>query len=156
MACKTLHQRNNMDITIRTDSQAAITAIKAINVTSNTVLDCKEWLNKLGGKNKVTLAWIKAHAGHPGNNQADALAKAGTTQSGPGPWPNEPASHFNRNLLNKNSDQWQQKWSANPDACKHSKKFIQNVSQVHGEVREFFLQTLIFAVFSTVLSVFRP
>jgi hypothetical protein len=27
---------------------------------------------------------------------------------------------------------------------------------VHGEVREFFLQKLIFAVFSTVLSVFRP
>jgi ribonuclease HI len=102
MACKTLYQRNNMDITIRTDSQAAITAIRAINITSNTVLDCKQWLNKLGGKNRVTLAWIQAHAGHPGNDQADALAKAGTAQSGPGPWPNEPASHFNRNLLIKN------------------------------------------------------
>jgi ribonuclease HI len=101
MACKTLYQRKNMDITIRTDSQAAITAIRAINITSNTVLDCKNWLNKLGGKNRVTLAWIKVHAGHPGNDQADALAKAGTAQSGPGPWPNEPASHSNRNLLNK-------------------------------------------------------
>jgi ribonuclease HI len=77
MACKTLYQRKNRDITIRTDSQAAITAIKGINITSNTVLDCKKWLNKLGGKNRVTLAWIKAHAGHPGNDQADALAKQG-------------------------------------------------------------------------------
>jgi ribonuclease HI len=41
MACKTLYQRNNMDITIRTDSQAAITAIRAINITSNTVLTVK-------------------------------------------------------------------------------------------------------------------
>jgi ribonuclease HI len=123
MACKTLYQRNNMDITIRTDSQAAIAAIRAINITSNTVLDCKKWLNKLGGKNRVTLAWIQAHAGHPGNDQADALAKAGTAQSGPGPWPNEPASHFNRSLLNKNMDQWQQKWVAKPDTCKHSNFF---------------------------------
>jgi ribonuclease HI len=130
MACKTLYQRKNMDITIRTDSQAAITAIRAINITSNTVLDCKNWLNKLGGKNRVTLAWIKAHAGHPGNDQADAQAKAGTTQDpGPGPWPNEPASYSNRNLLEKNMEQWQQKWVAKPDKYKHSKKFIQNVSQ---------------------------
>jgi hypothetical protein len=117
-----------MDITIRTDSQAAITAIKGINITSNTVLHCKKWLNKLGGKNRVTLAWIKAHAGHPGNDQADALAKAETAQSGPGLWPNEPASHSNRNLLIKSIDQWQKKWVAKPDKYKHSKKFIKNVS----------------------------
>jgi ribonuclease HI len=129
MACKTLYQRNNMDITIRSDSQAAIAAIRAINITSNTVLDCKKWLNKLGNKNRVTLPLIQDHAGHPGNDQADALAKAGTTQTGQGPWQHEPASYFNRNLLIKNIDQWQQKWVANPDTCKHSIFFIQNVSQ---------------------------
>jgi hypothetical protein len=76
-----------------------------------------------------TPTYSKEHAGHPGNDQADALAKAGTTQSGPGPWPNEPASHSNRNLLNKNIEQWQQKWVEKPDEYKHSKFFIQNVSQ---------------------------
>ena len=128
MVCKTLHQRKNMDITIRTDSQAAITAIKAINITSFTVLECKKWLNKLGDKNRVTLAWIQAHVGHSGNDQADALAKAGTALADRGVRHHEPASHFNRLLLEKNIEQWQKKWVAKPDVCKHSKKFIQNVS----------------------------
>jgi ribonuclease HI len=47
MACKTLNQRKNMDITIRSDSQAAIAAIKAINISSKTTLECKTWINKL-------------------------------------------------------------------------------------------------------------
>jgi ribonuclease HI len=129
MACKTLHQRRNMDITIRTDSQAAIAAIRAINITSKTVLDCKRWLNKLGDKNRVTLAWIQAHAGHPGNDRADALAKAGTTLANLGVQHHEPASHFNSKLLAKSNEQWQEKWAAKPDEYKHSKEFIQNVSQ---------------------------
>jgi hypothetical protein len=129
MVCKTLKQRNNMDITIRCDSQAAIAAVRSINITSNTVLECKTWLNKLGAKNRVTLSWVKAHAENPGSDLADGLAKAGTTQGGTGPWPHAPASHFQSNLLAKINDQWQQKWVANPDFCKHSKQFIQNVSQ---------------------------
>jgi hypothetical protein len=54
-----------------------------------TVLECRELLNKLGAKNRITLSWIKAHA------------KSGTTQGGIGPWPHEPASHFQNNLLTK-------------------------------------------------------
>jgi ribonuclease HI len=129
MACKTLKQRKNMDITIRSDSQAAIAAVKAINISSKTVLECKTWINKLGTRNRVTLSWLKAHAGHPGNDRADWLAKEGTTQGGSGPWPNEPASHLQNKLQDKTNDQWQQNWAADPDVCKHSKAFIQNVSQ---------------------------
>jgi ribonuclease HI len=128
MVCKTLHQRRNMDIIIRTDSQAAIAAIKAINITSFTVLECKTWLNKLGDKNRVTLAWIQANVGHPGNDQADTLARVGTALADQGVRHHEPASHFNRLLLEKNIEQWQKKWVADPKECKHSKKFIQNVS----------------------------
>jgi ribonuclease HI len=129
MACITLKQRKNMDITIRSDSQAAISAVRAINISSKTVLECKTWLNKLGSRNRVTLAWLKAHAGHPGNDRADWLAKEGTTQGGSGPWPNEPASHLQNKLQEKTNDKWQQNWDANPDVCKHSKAFIQNISQ---------------------------
>jgi hypothetical protein len=124
MACKTLKQRKNMDITIRCDSQAAIAAVRSINITSHTVLECKEWLNNLGSKNRVTLSWKIAHAEHPRNELADRLAKAGTTQGGTGPWPHEPASHFQSNLLAKINDRWQQKW-----VCTQSKAFIQDVSQ---------------------------
>jgi hypothetical protein len=101
----------------------------SINITSKTVLECKEWLNKLGAKNRITLSWIKAHANHPRNELADGLAKSGTTQGGIGPWPHQPASHFQNNLLTKINAHWQQKWVADPDFYKQSKFSIQNVTQ---------------------------
>jgi ribonuclease HI len=109
MVCQTLKQRKDMDILIRCDSQAAIAAIMSINIVSKTVLECRELLNKLGSKNRVTLSWIKAHANHLVNELADHLAKSGTTQRGNGPWSHEPASHFKNNLLTKINVQWQKK-----------------------------------------------
>jgi ribonuclease HI len=75
------------DITFHTDSQAAIHALERTTASSRTVLDCITQLNRLGTSNKVYLKWIPGHSGHPGNELADSLAKAGSTGSFFGPLP---------------------------------------------------------------------
>ena len=67
-------------IKIFCDSQAAILAIKN-NVTSSTLVrEAIRGLNTLAANSRrVTLTWIKAHVGHDGNEEADALARHATT-----------------------------------------------------------------------------
>jgi ribonuclease HI len=59
--CKVLKQRIKQKNLIRCDSQSAILAVKATNITSKIVLDCRNAINALGKVNEVTLSWIKAH-----------------------------------------------------------------------------------------------
>uniref|UniRef100_A0A1I8H0A2 RNase H domain-containing protein n=1 Tax=Macrostomum lignano TaxID=282301 RepID=A0A1I8H0A2_9PLAT len=78
------------EITLHSDSQAAIHALERTTTCSRTVLDCIGQLNRLGASNKVSLRWIPGHSGHPGNELADRLAKAGSTGSFTGPLPVAP------------------------------------------------------------------
>jgi ribonuclease HI len=77
----TLMQRKGQKNLIRSDSQAAIKAISSTTIGSKTVEECRRLLNRLGAHNKVSIAWIKAHAQHAGNEQADQLAKLGANQT---------------------------------------------------------------------------
>jgi ribonuclease HI len=122
----TLMQRKNQRIEIRSDSQAAITAISNINISSNTVLECRNLLNRLGSKNKITIRWVKAHNAHEGNELADSLAKTGANQSiGPPRFKYfEAAASFSQKLLNQSNQKWQKRWEKNPTTYKHSKEFI--------------------------------
>ena len=65
-------------VCILSDSQAALLALDKLQITSKTVQDAVNALNKLGKRIDVILCWIKAHVNHPGNEKADELAKAGT------------------------------------------------------------------------------
>ena len=56
------------------DSQASILALGSHSCDSITVHDCRQTLAALRQRGSVTLRWVKAHAGHPGNERADALA----------------------------------------------------------------------------------
>ena len=69
----------NKNIAIFCDSQAAIHSLIATKQRSKTVITTTKALNKLGLTNVVNVHWVPAHAGHPGNERADTLAKLGAS-----------------------------------------------------------------------------
>ena len=72
-------------ITFFSDSQAAILAVTHLLVTSNLVLDTINLLNKLGQTHTVNVRWVPGHAGIPGNERADELAREGSLTIALGP-----------------------------------------------------------------------
>ena len=60
------------------DNKASLQAITHRLAKSQIVLNCTNNLSKLNQTHKITLNWVKAHAGNEGNERADVLAKQGT------------------------------------------------------------------------------
>jgi ribonuclease HI len=126
----TLMQLKNQKKLIRSDSQAAIKAISNTTIGSKTVDECRRLLNRLGAHNKVSITWIKAHAQHAGNEQADHLAKLGANQTiGPARFKYfEAIASFSHSLLVKSNQMWQQRWDSQPQhKYIQSKFFIQSI-----------------------------
>jgi ribonuclease HI len=128
----TLMQQKGQDILIRSDSQAAIKAISSTTIDSKTVDECRRLLNRLGASNKVTIAWVKAHAKHAGNELADHLAKLGAEQViGPARFKYyEANASFSYYLLAKSNQMWQSRWDSQPThKYIQSKFFINNIQE---------------------------
>ena len=81
VTCEYLYNHSDKHIIIWTDNLSSIQAVTALNIKSRTVRACYDALNKLGNSNIVELRWIAAHADLWGNEQADELAKLGTTSN---------------------------------------------------------------------------
>ncbi len=62
-------------ITICTDSQAAVAALEAIGTEQVFVADCIEKLTVLLKVNQVTITWVPGHGGIQQNETADRLTK---------------------------------------------------------------------------------
>ena len=65
------------------DNQAALKAINSDAVTSRTVLQCISSLSALVLTTRVYLRYVKAHAGHVGNEMADKAAKLASSRPTP-------------------------------------------------------------------------
>ncbi|GBM83891.1 hypothetical protein AVEN_188133-1, partial [Araneus ventricosus] len=63
----------NVKIKVFSDSKSSIEAIISPKIKSNFVLSVKD--NLCNAKGIVSLVWVKAHAGNPGNELADHFAK---------------------------------------------------------------------------------
>ena len=75
---------NGRLIIFYSDSASSIKALDKIKIKANSVLKCKEALNKLAYQNNtINLIWIPSHSNYDGNEIADLLAKAGATSDLP-------------------------------------------------------------------------
>ena len=50
-------------------------ALQNNKITSKTIFNYIQNLEKAGGKNDITITWKPGHEGHEGNEQTDSLAK---------------------------------------------------------------------------------
>jgi hypothetical protein len=79
--------RSEKYISICSDSQAALKALKAVRTTSPLVRQCQEALNDISARHVVGLFWVPGHAGVRGNEIADELARSGSALRFLGPEP---------------------------------------------------------------------
>ncbi|XP_076549179.1 uncharacterized protein LOC143306598 [Osmia lignaria lignaria] len=70
-------------IYICNDSLAALRALHKVEIGSKLVRDCALTLRQLTLNNRVKLVWVPGHAGIPGNERANELARLGATSSQP-------------------------------------------------------------------------
>jgi len=74
-ACEIQSQnRPEKYVSICSNSQAALKALKAVRTTSPLVLQCQRALNDISIRHGVGLFWVPRHAGIRGNEIADGLA----------------------------------------------------------------------------------
>jgi ribonuclease HI len=127
-ASQLLKDLKGKEIIFLSDSQAALSALAAFQVSSELVQRCLGSLNRLGSKNKVTLYWVKAHVGHKGNEEADALAKQGTelpenlaVETKP------PRRNLIRDIALKASREWENRWQS-LKSCRKTKLWFNEPS----------------------------
>ena len=70
-----MNQTKNNEISIHSDSQAALKSLNKRKISNSTTLDTMKTLNKLSNKNSVTISWIPGHEGYEGNELADGRIK---------------------------------------------------------------------------------
>jgi ribonuclease HI len=67
-------------ISICSDSRAALQALTSWKLDSKLVLECRELLQELAGANTLTLVWVPGHSLIEGNENADELARMGSSK----------------------------------------------------------------------------
>jgi len=95
--------RQEKYVSVCSDSQAALKALKAIRTMSPLVHQCQKVLNDISIWHAVGLFWVPGHAGIWGNEIADGLARGGTALRFLGP---EPALGVSRQDLQMRLGCW--------------------------------------------------
>jgi ribonuclease HI len=121
---------NDKRATIHTDSQTTLDKPQNNNIHSHIVeeircklmgLKIREW--------KITLCWVKGHAGTKGNELADTLAKkAATNKTLPEIYNKIPKSVVIKELEDESMKKWQRKWKQTMKG-KITKEYFRDVAE---------------------------
>ena len=82
-----LQNRLEKYVSICSDSQAALKALQAVRTLSPLVHQCQRVLNDISTRHAVGLYWVPGHAGVPGKEIANELARGGSALGFLGPEP---------------------------------------------------------------------
>ena len=107
-------------IVILSDSLNALEALKDCNHFDRNINKTLTIISELqeNGR-KVTLVWVPAHVGNPGNEKADALAKAATTREQIDRWIPASIKDVKRAVGHNIIQQWQTRWVSDPRSQHH-------------------------------------
>lgn len=114
----------NKQIVILCDSQAAIKSLNNSFITKKTTKECIDNLNKLGIRNKVTVAWVPGHSNVEGNEKADDLAVEAINREEVDLTVGEPYSSFEGKIMKSITAKALETWSEITNECKHAKQLI--------------------------------
>ena len=123
----------NKVINLYSDSSAALAAIASIDSSCALARATKHVWNYLGSNNKVSLSWVKAHAGLEGNVIADDLAKAGTTGALSVIEPGLSQNWVKKTVKQFYKVKWQTDWDST-ESYRQTRDFFPNVGDDHADI----------------------
>ena len=115
----------NKSITFFMDNQSSIKSLGNYIIRSNIVLNTKNMVKTLASYNQVTLSCIPGHAGQPGNEVADCLARKGTEMKIRSPGHSIPLAEavINDEIKQLGRSVHQKYWDRHPK-CRQTKMMI--------------------------------
>lgn len=126
-------QRITDNISIYTDSLSSLQALESSNSKEYLVHLIKQEFT-----NNIALHWIKAHAGHKGNEEADRLAKLACERSTVDLFEDPSRRTARKTLEREKLIEWQERWSDSFTKGRHTFELLPKV-QTRKIMGNFFL-----------------
>ncbi|XP_046977642.1 uncharacterized protein LOC124543462 [Vanessa cardui] len=132
MVRKSKHRYAN----ILSDSRSSLDLLRCPSVTHPLAIEMKECIRQIGEEGRsVRFFWLRAHAGTPGNERADELAKkAALTKKTAPDYDRVPISYVKRRIREETVEKWQARYDSS-ETGSVTKIFLPDVKVAKKVVR---------------------